>query len=131
MPEKYAYGLDHKGLGDIAYERLDIENGDTNELSRNLENFYEEQYLKQVEPGMLEELKSATKSFEKHVGDPSKVKTASKAMRTEFTTKPMNGAREITSILPNLERSGNANKNMSPVINICMIISKPLHSCMT
>jgi uncharacterized protein YlbG (UPF0298 family) len=56
LPEKYAYGLDHKGLGDIAYERLDIENGDTNELSRNLENFYEDQYLKQVEPGMMKNL---------------------------------------------------------------------------
>jgi hypothetical protein len=81
LPEKYAYGLDHKSLRDIAYERLDIENGDTNELSRNLENFYENQYLKQVAPGMLEELESATKSFEKHVGDPTKVKTASKAFQ--------------------------------------------------
>jgi hypothetical protein len=81
LPEKYAYGLDHKGLGDIAYERLDIENGDTNELSRNLENFYENQYLKQVAPGMLEELESATKSFEKHVGDPTKVEKANKAFQ--------------------------------------------------
>jgi len=39
LPEKYEYGLDHKGLGDIAYERLDIEQGDSNELSRALENF--------------------------------------------------------------------------------------------
>jgi hypothetical protein len=81
LPEKYAYGLDHKSFRDIAYERLDIENGDANELSRNLENFYENQYLKQVAPGMLEELESATKSFEKHVGDPTKVKTASKAFQ--------------------------------------------------
>jgi hypothetical protein len=50
LPEKYEYGLDHKGLGDIAYERLDIETGDSNELSRAFENFYENHYLKQELP---------------------------------------------------------------------------------
>ena len=50
LPEKYAYGLDHKGLGDIAYERLDIETGDSNELSRALENFYENVYLQNELP---------------------------------------------------------------------------------
>ena len=50
LPEKYEYGLDHKGLGDIAYERLDIEQGDSNELSRALENFYENHYLQKELP---------------------------------------------------------------------------------
>jgi len=72
LPEKYAYGLDHKGLGDIAYERLDIENGDTNELSRNLENFYEDQYLKQVEPQKMRKLEGINKSIRKHANNPDK-----------------------------------------------------------
>jgi hypothetical protein len=72
LPEKYAYGLDHKGLGDIAYERLDIENGDTNELSRNLENFYEDQYLKQVEPQKMRKLEGINKSIRKHANNPNK-----------------------------------------------------------
>lgn len=59
LPEKYAYGLDHKGLGDIAYERLDIETGDSNELSRALENFYENVYLRKEFPGMMEDLDQA------------------------------------------------------------------------
>jgi len=61
LPEKYAYGLDHKGLGDIAYERLDIETGDSNELSRALENFYENVYLRKEFPGMMEDLDQANK----------------------------------------------------------------------
>jgi hypothetical protein len=72
LPEKYAYGLDHKGLGDIAYERLDIENGDTNELSRNLENFYEDQYLKQVEPEKMNKLEKINKTIRKHANNPNK-----------------------------------------------------------
>ena len=80
LPEKYAYGLDHKGLGDIAYERLDIENGDTNELSRNLENFYENQYLKQAEPGMLEELDGVNRAIDKHMSNPKKQKTFESAL---------------------------------------------------
>jgi hypothetical protein len=72
LPEKYAYGLDHKGLGDIAYERLDIENGDTNELSRNLENFYENQYLKQVEPEKMRKLENIEKGIKKHGNNPDK-----------------------------------------------------------
>ncbi len=39
LPEKYAYGLDRKGQGDLAYEQLDIEAGDENELSEQEKNF--------------------------------------------------------------------------------------------
>lgn len=79
LPEKYAYGLDHKGLGDIAYERLDIENGDTNELSRNLENFYENQYLKQVEPEKMRKLENIEKGIKKHGNNPDKQEKIEKA----------------------------------------------------
>jgi hypothetical protein len=79
LPEKYAYGLDHKGLGDIAYERLDIENGDTNELSRNLENFYEDQYLKQVEPQKMKQLETINKTITKYADKPDKQEKVGRA----------------------------------------------------
>jgi len=47
LPEKYTYGLDRKGQGDLAYEQLDIEYGDTNELSRARDEFFEQYYLQQ------------------------------------------------------------------------------------
>ncbi len=47
LPEKYAYGLDRKGQGDLAYEQLDIEGGDGNEMSRARDEFLEQLYLKE------------------------------------------------------------------------------------
>ncbi len=47
LPEKYAYGLDKKGQGDLAYEQLDIEGGDENEMSRARDEFLEQMYLKE------------------------------------------------------------------------------------
>jgi hypothetical protein len=41
LPEKYVYGLDKKGQGDLAYEQLDIEYGDFNEMARAREEFNE------------------------------------------------------------------------------------------
>ena len=61
LPEKYAYGLDKKGQGDLAYEQLDIEAGDENELSRAREEFYEQYYLKESHPGAVKDLTSANK----------------------------------------------------------------------
>ncbi len=47
LPEKYAYGLDKKGQGDLAYEQLDIEAGDENEMSRARDEILEQMYLKE------------------------------------------------------------------------------------
>jgi hypothetical protein len=39
LPEKFAYGLDKKGMGDIAYETLDIEYGDQNGVIKSNRKF--------------------------------------------------------------------------------------------
>jgi hypothetical protein len=72
LPEKFAYGLDKKGMGDIAYEALDIEYGDENGLSRARANFYEEIYLKQNHPQVantstLNELDTAKSNITKQI----------------------------------------------------------------
>ena len=59
LPEKYAYGLDRKGQGDLAYEQLDIEEGDENELSRAREEFFEQMYLQENNPEVLRDLTRA------------------------------------------------------------------------
>jgi len=59
LPEKFAYGLDRKGMGDIAYETLDIEYGDENELTRATANFYEDIYLKEKHPAVAKDLEHA------------------------------------------------------------------------
>jgi len=41
LTEKYTYGLDHKGQGDLAYQQLDIEYGDFNDMTRAREQFHE------------------------------------------------------------------------------------------
>ena len=41
LTEKYTYGLDHKGQGDLAYEQLDIEYGDFNEMTRARQEFHD------------------------------------------------------------------------------------------
>jgi len=67
LPEKFAYGLDKKGMGDIAYETLDIEYGDENGLSRATANFYEEIYLKQAHP-KVNETREHIDTLKKEVG---------------------------------------------------------------
>jgi hypothetical protein len=80
LPEKYAYGLDRKGQGDLAYEQLDIEEGDDNELSRARNEFYEQYYLNQEQPRMMEALADAKKvintSKTKKISDNDKIKRA-------------------------------------------------------
>ena len=63
LPEKYAYGLDRKGQGDMAYEQMDIEYGDPNELSRAREEFYETYYLQQEHGFDLNALKVSHKNI--------------------------------------------------------------------
>jgi hypothetical protein len=67
LPEKYAYGLDRKGQGDLAYEQLDIEEGDDNELSRAREEFYEQYYLKAEHGINLKELQNETQTLKKEI----------------------------------------------------------------
>ncbi len=69
LPEKYAYGLDRKGQGDLAYEQLDIEGGDENELSRAREEFYEQYYLQENHVDVLRDLTRA-KGVIKNVPNP-------------------------------------------------------------
>ena len=68
LPEKYAYGLDRKGQGDLAYEQLDIESGDTNELSRAQEEFYEQYYLNQEHGINLSEIQNETQTLKEEIG---------------------------------------------------------------
>jgi hypothetical protein len=87
LPEKYAYGLDRKGQGDFAYEQLDIETGDENELSRARDEFLEQMYLKEEEPRMMAALESAKKvineSKTKLISDHDEVERA-KRMKSEI-----------------------------------------------
>ena len=87
LPEKYEYGLDHKGLGDIAYERLDIEQGDSNQLSRALENFYENHYLQQELP-KHQEWKKENNKVKAHIEQIDKL---SQPVDTEEKAKPNAG----------------------------------------
>jgi hypothetical protein len=60
--------LDRKGQGDLAYEQLDIETGDDNELSRARAEFYEQYYLQENNPAMMKGLiraKKLNKAFPK------------------------------------------------------------------
>jgi hypothetical protein len=85
LPEKFAYGLDKKGMGDLAYEALDIEYGDENGLSRARANFYEEIYLKQTKhpqvakTSTLNELDTAKSNIAKQINSNT---ASSKVRRT-------------------------------------------------
>jgi hypothetical protein len=68
LPEKYAYGLDKKGQGDLAYEQLDIETGDPNELSRAREEFFEQMYLQQEHGINLSDLQNETQTLKNEIG---------------------------------------------------------------
>ena len=68
LPEKYAYGLDKKGQGDLAYEQLDIETGDPNELSRARDEFFEQMYLQREHGINLSELQNETKTLKEEIG---------------------------------------------------------------
>jgi len=87
LPEKYAYGLDRKGQGDLAYEQLDIEHGDENELSRARDEFLEQMYLKEEEPQMMSALKAAknviNESKTKLISDNNEIERA-KRMKSEI-----------------------------------------------
>ena len=67
LPEKYVYGLDRKGQGDLAYEQLDIEGGDDNALSRAREEFYEQYYLQEEHGLNLSDLQNETKTLKKEI----------------------------------------------------------------
>jgi hypothetical protein len=54
LTEKYTYGLDRKGQGDFAYQQLDIEYGDDNELARAREEFNNMLLARELEPGPFE-----------------------------------------------------------------------------
>ncbi len=68
LPEKYAYGLDKKKQEDLAYEQLDIETGDPNELSRARDEFFEQMYLQQEHGINLSELQNETKTLKEEIG---------------------------------------------------------------
>jgi hypothetical protein len=104
LTEKYTYGLDHKGQGDLAYEQLDIEAGDDNELSRARDEFLEQMYLKEEQPQMMSALEDAKKvikeSKTKLISDNDEIERA-KAKEDLINT-------EITSFIgPNVRFDSN------------------------
>jgi hypothetical protein len=91
LPEKFAYGLDRKGMGDIAYETLDIEYGDENGLSRATANFYEDIYLKQTHGIDTNAIKTAEPKIRKGLDN------AIKTMTTKAGTAEADAAERVAA----------------------------------
>ena len=89
LPEKFVYGLDKKGMGDLAYEALDIEYGDENGLSRARANFYEEVYLKREHGIDTSKIKEDTHKLQKGLNN------AIKTMNTKSGTAEADAAENV------------------------------------
>ena len=74
LTEKYTYGLDHKGQGDLAYQQLDIEYGDFNEMTRARQEFQDLQAGMQL---LDPDIKNRMDELQKNIQD----KTTTKRQR--------------------------------------------------